>query len=54
MEHIKEFSKQANSYNEYSQIQKEVAKYLLSKVKMAPKNIEVLKKAIEDSRGLKK
>ena len=39
MEHIKEFSKQANSYNEYSQIQKEVAKYLLSKVKMAPKNI---------------
>lgn len=39
MEHIKEFSKQAENYDRYSQIQKEVAKHLLNRLKTNPQKI---------------
>ena len=39
MKHIKEFSKQANSYDANTIIQKKVATFLLSKIKYNPKKI---------------
>jgi len=37
--HIKEFSKNASTYNQYNIIQKEVAKYLLKSISSKPKSI---------------
>ena len=39
LEHIKEFSRHANSYDTHTDVQKEVAKYLVSKLSSKPKYI---------------